>query len=178
MAARRGGPGGRAGPGSSSARGCLVGVSRNEHPCYGCRRCSETPGHRRTARGGAHGSARDGARPGSSAGGACTGGARARECSGCAVTEPVVHPLTVRLHEFGERTARPVLALLVGLAAAAPQLSQVPELAAVLVKLGADQAAALAVSEMVQDMAAAGVPPGRLPSVSGVTAHTSLANAE
>ena len=94
------------------------------------------------------------------------------------MTEPVVHPLTVRLHELGERTARQVLALLDQLDAGALQLAQVPELAAVLVKLGADQAAALAVSEMVQDMAAAGVPPGRLPSVSGVTAHTSLANAE
>lgn len=94
------------------------------------------------------------------------------------MTEPVVHPLTVRLHELGERTARQVLALLDQLDAGALQLSQVPELAAVLVKLGADQAAALAVSEMVQDMADAGVPPGRLPSVSGVTAHTSLANAE
>lgn len=89
-----------------------------------------------------------------------------------------MHPLTVRLHELGERTARQVLALLDQLDAGALQLAQVPELAAVLVKLGADQAAALAVSEMVQDMAAAGVPPGRLPSVSGVTAHTSLANAE
>ena len=94
------------------------------------------------------------------------------------MTEPVVHPLTVQLHELGERTARQVLALLDQFDAGALQLSQVPELAAVLVKLGADQAAALAVSEMVQDMAAAGVPPGRLPSVSGVTAHTSLANAE
>ena len=94
------------------------------------------------------------------------------------MTEPVVHPLTVQLHELGERTARQVLALLDQLDAGSLQLAQVPELAAVLVKLGADQAAALAVSELVQDMADAGVPPGRLPSVSGVTAHTSLANAE
>lgn len=94
------------------------------------------------------------------------------------MTEPVVHPLTVRLHELGERTARQVLALLDQLDAGALQLSQVPELAAVLVKLGADQAAVMAVSELVQDMEAAGVPPGRLPSLSGVTAHTSLANAE
>ena len=89
-----------------------------------------------------------------------------------------MHPLTVRLHELGERTARQVLALLDQLDAGALQLSQVPELAAVLVKLGADQAAVMAVSELVQDMADAGVPPGRLPSLSGVTAHTSLANAE
>lgn len=94
------------------------------------------------------------------------------------MTEPVVHPLTVRLHELGERTARQVLALLDQLDAGALQLAQVPELAAVLVKLGADQAAVMAVSELVQDMADAGVPPGRLPSLSGVTAHTSLANAE
>lgn len=94
------------------------------------------------------------------------------------MTEPVVHPLTVRLHELGERTARQVLALLDQFDAGALQLSQVPELAAVLVKLGADQAAVMAVSELVQGMAEAGVPPGRLPSLSGVTAHTSLANAE
>lgn len=94
------------------------------------------------------------------------------------MTAPAVHPLTVRLHELGERTARQVLALLDQLDTGALQLAQVPELAAVLVKLGADQAAALGVSELVQQMAAAGVPPSRLPSVSDVTAYTSLANAE
>lgn len=94
------------------------------------------------------------------------------------MTAPAVHPLTVRLHELGERTARQVLALLDQLDAGVLQLAQVPELAAVLVKLGADQAAALGVSELVQQMAAAGVPPGRLPSVADVTAYTSLANAE
>lgn len=94
------------------------------------------------------------------------------------MTEPVVHPLTVRLHELGERTARQVLALLDQLDDGVLQLSQVPELAAVLVKLGADQAAALAVAELVQGMAEAGVPPARLPSVSGVTAHATLSGAE
>lgn len=94
------------------------------------------------------------------------------------MTAPVVHPLTVQLHELGERTARQVLALLDQLDTGALRLAQVPELAAVLVKLGADQAAALGVSELVQQMAAAGVPPGRLPSVADVTAYTSLANAE
>lgn len=94
------------------------------------------------------------------------------------MTEPVVHPLTVRLHELGERTARQVLALLDQLDAGVLQLSQVPELAAVLVKLGADQAAVMAVSELVQGMAEAGVPPGRLPSLSGVTAHSTLSGAE
>lgn len=94
------------------------------------------------------------------------------------MTAPAVHPLTVRLHELGERTARQVLALLDQLDTGALQLAQVPELAAVLVKLGADQAAALGVSELVQQMAAAGVPPSRLPSVADVTAYTSLANAE
>lgn len=94
------------------------------------------------------------------------------------MTEPVVHPLTVRLHELGERTARQVLALLDQLDAGVLQLSQVPELAAVLVKLGADQAAVMAVSELVQGMAEAGVPTGRLPSLSGVTAHSTLSGAE
>lgn len=94
------------------------------------------------------------------------------------MTGPVVHPLTVRLHELGERTARQVLALLDQLDAGVLQLSQVPELAAVLVKLGADQAAGLAVAELVQHMAEAGVPPARLPSVAGVTAHSTLSGAE
>lgn len=94
------------------------------------------------------------------------------------MNEPVVHPLTVRLHELGERTARQVLALLDQLDAGVLQLSQVPELAAVLVKLGADQAAVMAVSELVQAMAEAGVPTGRLPSLSGVTAHSTLSGAE
>lgn len=94
------------------------------------------------------------------------------------MTAPVVHPLTVRLHEIGERTARQVLALLDQLDAGVLQLSQIPELAAVLVKLGADQAAGVAVAELVQHMAEAGVPPARLPSVSGVTAHTTLTGAE
>lgn len=94
------------------------------------------------------------------------------------MTEPVVHPLTVRLHELGERTARQVLALLDQLDAGVLQLAQVPELVAVLVKLGADQAAGLAVAELVQQMAAAGVPPGSLPRMAGVTAHSTLTGAE
>lgn len=94
------------------------------------------------------------------------------------MTTPTVHPLTVRLHELGERTARQVLDVLAQLDAGTITLAQLPELVAVLVKLGSDQAAVMAVGDLVGELAELGVPAGRLPPVAGVTAHSSLAGAE
>ena len=86
------------------------------------------------------------------------------------MTEPELHPLAVRLGQLSERTARQVLDLLDQLAAGLIRPDQLPELVAVLVKLGGDQAAALAVSELVRELAAA-APGARLPSVTGITGH-------
>ena len=93
------------------------------------------------------------------------------------MTDPELHPLAVRLGELSERTARQVLDLLDQLAAGLIRPDQLPELVAVLVKLGGDQAAALAVSELVRELAAA-APGARLPSVTGITGHVQPAAVE
>lgn len=93
------------------------------------------------------------------------------------MTEPELHPLAVRLGQLSERTARQVLDLLDQLAAGLIRPDQLPELVAVLVKLGGDQAAALAVSELVRELAAA-APGARLPSVTGITGHVQAAAVE
>lgn len=92
--------------------------------------------------------------------------------------EAVVHPLALQLQKLGERTARQVLQLLDQLDAGLLDPGQLPELAAVLVKLGADQAAALTLGELVRELADAGAPAGALPPVAGVTAHSTLSGAE
>lgn len=92
--------------------------------------------------------------------------------------EAVVHPLALQLQQLGERTARQVLQLLDQLDAGLLDPGQLPELAAVLVKLGADQAAALTLGELVRELADAGAPAGALPPVAGVTGHATLSGAE
>lgn len=94
------------------------------------------------------------------------------------MTTPEVHPLTVRLAELSDRTARQVLELLDQLAAGTIRPAQLPELAGVLLKLGADQAAGLAAGELVSVLADAGVPVSRLPDVAGVTAQGSVRGGE
>lgn len=93
------------------------------------------------------------------------------------MTEPELHPLAVRLGQLSERTARQVLDVLDQLAAGLIRPDQLPELVAVLVKLGGDQAAALAVSELVRELAAA-APGARLPSVTGIAGHVQPAAVE
>lgn len=98
--------------------------------------------------------------------------------TGPELPEAVVHPLALQLQQLGERTARQVLQLLDQLDAGLLTADQLPELAAVLVKLGADQAAVLTLGDLVRELADAGAPAGALPPVSGVTAHSTLAGAE
>lgn len=95
-----------------------------------------------------------------------------------ALPEAVVHPLSLQLQQLGERTARQVLQVLDQLDRGIITAEQLPELVAVLVKLGADQAATLTVSELVHTLTAAGAPPDRLPALAGVAAHASVSGAE
>lgn len=92
--------------------------------------------------------------------------------------DPVVHPLTVRLAELADRTARQVLELLEHVAAGALRPDQLPELAAVLIKLGADQAAGLTVAELVAELRELTGTTAGLPRTTGITATTSQAAAE
>lgn len=90
---------------------------------------------------------------------------------------PELHALAVRLGELADTTARQVMDLLDQLTAGLIRPDQLPELVAILVKLGGDQAAALAVSELVRDLALV-APRAALPSVTGVTGHVQTAAVE
>lgn len=94
------------------------------------------------------------------------------------MTVPEVHPLTVRLSELSDRTARQVLELLDQLDAGLLRPAQVPELAAVLVKLGADQAAALTLADLTAELEVLTGRRAGLPPLSGVTGHASHEGAE
>lgn len=87
------------------------------------------------------------------------------------MTELVVHPLALRLGELGERTARQVLDLLDQMHAGTILPAQLAELAAVLVKLGGDQAAGMVVGDLVRDLELAGARGRQLPPVAGITGH-------
>lgn len=93
------------------------------------------------------------------------------------MTAPELHPLAVRLGALADTTARQVLDLLEQLHAGIIRPDQLPELVAVLVKLGGDQAAALAVTELVRDLVAA-APRATVPSMAGVTSHVQAAAVE
>lgn len=94
------------------------------------------------------------------------------------MTTPEVHPLSVRLAELSDRTARQVLELLDQLDSGTIRPDQLPELAAVLVKLGADQAAALTLADLTAELEAVTGRRAGLPPLSGVTGHASVTGAE
>lgn len=83
----------------------------------------------------------------------------------------VVHPLALELQGLADRTARQVLDVLAHLEAGTITPAQLPELVAVLVKLGGDQAAALVVGELVRELELAGARPHQLPPLAGLTGH-------
>lgn len=95
-----------------------------------------------------------------------------------AVPGAAVHSLSLELEKLGQRVGRQVLKLIEDLERGLILPSQVPELAAVLVKLGADQAATLTVGDLSRELTRAGVPPSGLPPLSRVTSHSTLDGAE
>lgn len=82
------------------------------------------------------------------------------------MTTPTVHPLTVELARVGQRTAESVLAVLDAIDDGLYPAGSLPELAGVLMRLGAHQAAELVLAEYVETMAAlTGAAPAPAPLV-------------